>query len=72
MMRLEIREACFINGQSVEVGGEISVDDATAKSLILMRRAVAAADKPQPEEAPAPAARPRARTTAQPTAPKEA
>lgn len=75
MVRLEIREACFVNGEPIQVGGEVSVDQATAKLLILLGRAVAAADKPQPmelpEETPRPAPRPRARATAQPTPLKE-
>ena len=58
MVRLEIREACFVNGEPVDVGGEVAVDDATAKLLILSGRAVAATVKPQPVEAPAPLSAP--------------
>jgi hypothetical protein len=74
MPRLEVREACFINGEPVDVGGEVSVDEATAKLLILSGRAVAAVDKPQPaekDEAPKPITRTRARSTTQTTPTQE-
>ena len=66
MPRLEVREACFINGESVDVGGKVSVDEATAKLLILSGRAVAAVDKPQQ-----PITRTRARSTTQTTPTQE-
>lgn len=69
MPRLEVRESCFINGEPIEVGGKVSVDEATARLLILSGRAVIAADKPQPaqeDEVPKPIARARARSTTQP------
>ena len=65
MMKLEIREACFVNGEPVEIGGEVAVDQATAKILILLGRAVAAADKLQ-LEAPVETTRPRAKVRANP------
>jgi hypothetical protein len=75
MPRLEVREACYVNGQPVEVGGEVSVDEATAKLLLLSGRAVAAVDKPQPveaeDDAPRPSTRTRARSTTQPTPTQE-
>jgi hypothetical protein len=74
MPRLEIREACFINGEPVEVGGEVSVDEATARLLTLSGRAVVAVNKPQPAEqdqAPRPVTRTRARSTTQPTPTQE-
>jgi hypothetical protein len=69
MPRLEVREACFINGEPVQVGGEVSVDDSTAKLLVLSGRAVVAVDKPQPTgeiKAACPVTRTRARSTTQP------
>ena len=78
MARIEIREACFVNGDPVDVGGEVTVDDATAKLLILSGRAVPATVNPQPTEDPAPAPVPAPATaprhrlrTAQPTPDKE-
>jgi sulfur carrier protein ThiS len=74
MPRLEVREACYVNGQPVELGGEVSVDEATARLLILSGRAVVAVDKPQPvekDEAPKPITRTRARSTTQPTPTQE-
>jgi hypothetical protein len=74
MMRLEIRDACFVNGEPVEIGSKITVDQPTAKTLLSMGRAVMAADESQPEapaEAPRPTPRARARTTAQPLTPKQ-
>ena len=75
MPRLEVREACYVNGQPVEVGGEVSVDEATAKLLVLSGRAVVAVDKPQPvkaeDDAPRPSTRTKARGTTQPTPTQE-
>jgi hypothetical protein len=75
MARLEVRESCFINGEPAEVGAEVSVDEATAKLLVLSGRAVVAADKPQPveaeDDAPRPSTRTRARSTTQPTPTQE-
>lgn len=63
MVRLEIRDACFVNGDSVQIGSKIVVDQATAKILLAMGRAVVAADESQPE-APVETPRPRARARA--------
>jgi hypothetical protein len=70
MMKLLMCDACIVKGEHVQIGSEIVTDEATAKVLISMGRAVAAPDpEPQPE-VPKPPSRPRARAT-HPTTPEQ-
>lgn len=71
MVTLEIRDACIVNGDPVEVGGKVTVNQATANILLSMGRAVVAADE-SPIKAPAETPRPRNKARANsPTTPKE-
>jgi hypothetical protein len=74
MVTLEIREACYIKGEFADINSKVTVDSATAATLISMGRAVVAKDEPEPRDpstvfassgtsAPAPATTPPAPRT---------
>jgi hypothetical protein len=50
MVTLEIREPCFIGGDPVEINDKVTVDSATAATLLSMGRAVVAKDEPEPQD----------------------
>jgi hypothetical protein len=49
MVTLEIREPCFVNGESYGINDKVPVDSATAATLLSMGRAVIAKNEPEPQ-----------------------
>lgn len=74
MVTLEIREPCFVGGKFADINDKVTVDAATAATLLSMGRAVIAKNEPEPQDpstiyassgtsAPAPATTPPAPRT---------
>jgi hypothetical protein len=74
MVTLEIHDQCIVNGKAALPGSKVTVDSATAATLVSMGRAVVAKDEPEPQDpstvyassgtsAPAPATTPPAPRT---------
>jgi hypothetical protein len=50
MVTLEIREACYIKGEFADINSKVTVDSATAATLLSMGRAVVSKDEPEPQD----------------------
>ena len=50
MVTLEIREPCFVGGESADINDKVTVDSATAATLLSMGRAVVAKGEPEPQD----------------------
>jgi hypothetical protein len=50
MVTLEIREACYIKGEFADINSKVTVDSATAATLLSMGRAVLAKDEPEAQD----------------------